>query len=1192
MGILDRDDDIFAILNDPNVGEDTLRLAQQVQRKRSEIESLGLDPELTTPRSSFFGNLLDTLDAPRQGIAGVVDAALRGDMFSEGVGTGFRRGQTENVTTSDILRRHDVIDNPLLRGAVGFAGDILTDPLTYLSFGAGAAAKAGGRVLTAGGQEVRNAAIQRLSTSGFGDDILGLSNTVDDAFKAAGRYQESAKRLSKAESESARALEASQMAKELDRFSSVLSPEEVMGKELFEQKALRVSASVPVLGNFLDTAKNSPSERLIKDVGPVGQAFRLMGKVWSPGRVDIAKLNLSDEVVEAMDNVRMYTNAKIADLGAKVAEVPVVGKAADVTAEAFKAANNTFRKIFMQKSLVGADANNNRLDFLNYKAAAKTQALEKTFETLGRDILPDKALQREIYLAIDAQAMDALQSAGVKNDELLEVINRIRQTGQTTEGDQILLRKALTAAGAETGFRQRLDNLMQAPDLDPRVKDGVTRVMRSMDELASEEAAAGMGYSALEYYVPHKYMRVDGIAGEARSGAKLDSFTKKRKYDTISEAFEKSGKVADTDLASLLQHRFEKSLVLRAQRQYWDRLVMEEGLDVDQVSRLYKEAQLNPTGEAARALRRHRIPLSKIDTQALDAGQQAAERQKIYAGLGVKNPESARLIAEDAADVMQKTNQELWTSGTKPLDNLLPQQLLGEVGELVEGPKGYKAFLPKPIADAFKETVASRDILRDTIGNTPFGRSLLGGADHTMSMFKKIVTLPFPAYWGQNFLGDRFNQLMQGPEAMSPGLMSRTYNLLNGRSSVKSANGLTLDKPTLEKIIKEMGMSYSVNDYLGTVESFGKMDIDKFLAKEGGGLWQNVKKGKTKANRHAALEQLHDKFQRTFDGFQRINHFVHRFEKGDTIADAVRASQEAYFNYRDLHPVEQSLFRRFYMFYTYMSKATKQSVTSLITRPGNLSLQLHGVNALAETMSDPNAAPTAEAHDMKLLSTTVANEQLSRVVGKTPEGQAIVGRGFAAPLNAVMSAFSVQTPRNFSVSEIMDATGDSVKRTIQKQFATANPAINAAAQVISGKNLYFDKPLSAEFLRKVPSLNAAAENLLGYKHNELPLDLDAATKYFLNAVPDGKGRLIADPGKFWILMNLVPGLGRLTSTVGSLTNTDVPLSAGLMRAGTGVNLDDTDPSRTYLYQNLNELNAFADENSVRQRLRNLQDQED
>lgn len=1196
MGILD--DDLEGILSDPTVDRKSRDLARQVRGMEDKVRRAGLDPQDATPRESFFSQLLDTLDAPRQGVAGVIDTLLRGDMFQDGVGTGFRRGQQENTTASDIFRRHDIIDNPIARGVAGFAADVLTDPLTYLSLGTGTAAKVGGKTLSEAGQALRGQAVSRLLDNGV-VDILEQDNKLNQAFAAAGKYEEAAKNFNKAKTPSVKALEADRMSKAEDGFRGVLSPEDIVGKGIFEKNKLRIGANIPFLGH-LTNEKQLAEEVILKDIGPVGQALRLAGKVLKPGKLKIADLELSDEMIDLIQTQKAYANNKLVELGDKIGQlkdVPVLGtgiKGAEAVGkrakDTFTAANNLFKKIFYQKGLVGAAANNNRLDYQNFKEAAKVLSKDRAYNALGEDLIKDKNLQKEVYLAIDAQAMDAIRESVGENKDVLNAVNKIRTTEDVREGDQLILRNALTNSGAEDNFRVRIDNLLADPNVTPQVKDGIVRTFRAMDDIALEEAGNGLGYSRLEYYVPHKYLNVNNAEKQfAKSSGRAEAFTKSRKYDTIAEAFSTSGKVGDTDLASLLQYRIEKSLTLQAQRNYFKRLAIEEGLAPHLVQAVYKDALQNPVGEAAAALQRYRITLPDVDLALQEQGLVNAARQRVYAGVGLKDPKASELVAQSASDFQNKIHQELWAAGQKPLDNLLPQEALSELGQKVRIPGGKEEiFLPKPIADSFNETIAARDILKDAAGKSAFGKAALKVLDHTSSFFKKMVTLPFPAYWAQNYLGDRFNQAMQGIHAVNPGIFARTHSLLSGKSAIKSATGQLLDKPTMDRIIKQFGMQYTVSDFLGTKEAFGDMDIDRFLAMKNS-LGSNILKGfklGNGANREAALAQLHDKFQKSFDGFYRVNHFVHRFEQGDSIADAVRGANDAYFNYRDLSPVEQSLFRRFYMFYGYMSKATKQTLTNLVTNPGNLTLQLHGVNGLAEIFSDPNAAPTAEMHDAKLLQSAVSNEQLSRVVGRTKDGKPIRARGFAAPLNAVMQQFSLETPRTLSVKELIDTAADSTVRTLQKQFATSNPIINAAAQKISGKNLYFNKPLDAEFLRKLPSLNAGAEKLLGYKHNELPADLDAPLKYFLNAVPDGQGRLIADPGKFWILMNIVPGLSRATSMAGTLTNAEIPGKTKALRTLAGINIEDGDPTRSYLYDRKNALQDFINANSINRRLQN------
>lgn len=1200
-----RPEDLDKLLNDPSLDPKSRSMARGIDRDRQDVANAGLDPNLTEPRSNFFWDLLDTLDAPRQGVAGVVDTIFRGDMFGtdkatgKDVGLGFQRGQAENVTTSDILRRNDIIDNPIARGIASFAGDVLLDPLTYLTLGTGSTAKAGGKALTEAGVALKTEGIQKLISLGI-TDTIEQSNTIDEAFRAIARGQDASTNLKNSSSEAVKALEAKRLDDSKSLYASLFTDEQALGRDIFQKPKLNIGINLPFLGhlNLADEAV----ETVAKDPGIVGQALRLFGKTIKPGRLDIASLDLSDDALNAFKHISEYANSKLGDLGSVLGSLPVVGGALEAAgtkaSSFFSAANDTFKKAFYRKGLIGATNQQITEEFLNAKAGAKNIATNKAMQVLGEEGLKNQGDLKDAWLLIDELGSKAAQRGSIAPEQAETIIRKLAVGGAVHDGDLGLLRDAFNSPidemgnTAESTFRQELTGKMTDPNISDGVKLNVSKLLSTFDELALQEADQGIKHGFLEYYVTHKYQDPTRNPFAAGAPGAANQFTKARKYETLSQAFETGGKVADIDVPKLLQFRIEKSLNLQAQRSYAHRLMLENSIPENLVKSLYQEAIFNPSGEAAKALKRGRWDHPTVDLGKLAEGATTTERAKLLAKDAKDlTPEEADLIKMGHADFNDYMHKTMWSNGYRPKDGQLPDALLGEIGREVDIPGGGKMFLPAPIADAFKETVAARDLFKEKFGGTALGNALVKASDSTTAMFKKFVTLPFPAYWMQNFMGDRFRQMMGGLHAMDPGVSARTYSLLKGDSSIKSAAGQLLDKPTIERIIKENGMAFSVNDYLGAIESYGDMNVDKYL-RSGKGMLDNLTSS-AKGSKKALLTQVHDKFQKTFDGFFRVSEMVRRFEAGDNLPDAIRAANDMYFNYRNLSPVEQSYMRRFYMFYGYMSKATRSTFTDLVTNPGNLTLQLHGTKALSEFLSDPDAAATAENVDLKLLNSTATNEQLSQIVGKTPEGRPIFGRGFAAPLNAVMQQFNIQTPRNFSVGELASTAMDSAKRTIQKQFATANPAINAAAQVVSGKNLYFDKPLDAEFLRKLPSLNAAAEKYAGYKHDELPLDLDAPAKTFLKAVPDGKGRLIADPSRMWILMNLVPGLGRATSMAGTFTNSDIPTKAALLRSMAGVQLDDSDLSRTYLATQREELDRFMKANSVNQRLKNLKaDQEE
>jgi hypothetical protein len=291
-GLLDtayeRSDELDAILNSDNASPEARQMARGIDRDLNRVVNAGLDPSLSEPRSSFFSNLLDTLDAPRQGVAGVADTLMRGDAFTGDVGFGWSRGQEENTTFSDILRRHDVIDNPIGRGIVGFAGDVVMDPLTYLSLGTGTAAKVGGRALTETGLALKTKGVERLTDLGV-TDLIQQEGILDEVFRGIHRGQDALKNIGGAKSsDAALALEGKRLDDAKDLYSSLFKDDEVLKADIFKRPKLNVGVNLPFVGHL--TEDDLAQEIVTKSPGIVGQSLRALGKALKPGHVKLAEL--------------------------------------------------------------------------------------------------------------------------------------------------------------------------------------------------------------------------------------------------------------------------------------------------------------------------------------------------------------------------------------------------------------------------------------------------------------------------------------------------------------------------------------------------------------------------------------------------------------------------------------------------------------------------------------------------------------------------------------------------------------------------------------------------------------------------------------------------------------------------------------------------------------------------------------
>ncbi len=104
------------------------KLKNRIANYETRFKAVGEEPPRPEQKKNLLLTALDVLDRPRNAVVSAV------------AGKGFLPGLTGQVHTnvSDLLTG---VDNKYLRTGLGFAGDVLADPLTYLTFGTAGVAK-------------------------------------------------------------------------------------------------------------------------------------------------------------------------------------------------------------------------------------------------------------------------------------------------------------------------------------------------------------------------------------------------------------------------------------------------------------------------------------------------------------------------------------------------------------------------------------------------------------------------------------------------------------------------------------------------------------------------------------------------------------------------------------------------------------------------------------------------------------------------------------------------------------------------------------------------------------------------------------------------------------------------------------------------------------------------------------------
>jgi len=1224
--------------SDPIVAD----LANSILNQSQGLQELGIDPGPLEPRKSLLMEGLDLIDTPRQWITGIIDSGLRGDLGQQGIFGAAARGGREDISTSDVLRRGGY-QSPTGRAGLGFIGDILSDPLTYLTLGTSGLAKAGGTALSTTGKLkgsefiAKSLLSETAGSAAYGTRMLESSMALDKAGSALGALdigQREAKLfplIAKSRNGSTDITAYLQTLTENADNAKIV--ESVFGegshlqvdKLIGRSQRIALEANLPFIG-VLDKGDTAALQMVQLEGGPIGEVFEgvlkkdgasraitdaagLAGKILAPGKKMLFEKQLGQEQLVRIQQIAHETKLRMGEFAMKadrtLRSVPGGALVSDIAGSAAKAGaaiGDQFKRIFVA-SYLGPDFEKARTEFINNKAASDVLASESIVKNFGdlATTLEGKTMLRRAGLLIDSAGKAELAALSNLDPDIAEsILTKINNTRlgieDTGESLTALYKKASqidpSFDPSGLGFNQRVLQSLDAMGAEPELRVVVQRVQDHMDGLVVDELKDGLNYTPLDAYIPHTYVNkktIDPITRQLSASGPVNSgFLKSRKYNTVNEALGASGLVADTNILNLLATRTRMSLIKRGEAAFARRSFVQGGMSTEQLSVLANSALKGDEG-ASRLLTGKGFQLPSAATLddnsvrnllGVMQGPFKDFNPKHLESMGMSAQEAGRVALDlnsgaisDMASYVRNIHANMFAMGSRPRDLGVPQSILGEIADKVKMPGSTKeVYLPKELARAVRETLGGRDFLKNAAGKSEISQRLLNVSDTAVGWFKRMNTLPWAAYWSQNLIGDQLFKLMDGGiVAASPGYLQKTHGILSGRSAIKTPYGV-ITPDVFTKALKQGGITFGARDLRGVLDNFDAMDVERAMTQKGGIVARAREAAKTGRNAMESVVEgvkaAQEGMQFAFGDMMRVSHIVHRLERGDTISEAIRLGQDAMLNYRTLSSVEQSLFRRFFMFYGFLGQGTKRMVGALAQRPGDFALQIKAARGAAELFSAPDAAPSADQVDLNLLKSAASAEQVSFLIGKDKTGRSIVGRGFGLPVNTVLGTFDIQMPRNLKLGEVIDATVDSTARTFQKALAASSTPIAKAAELISGKNLYFNKPLDSAFLRKWPSFEAAARSVQDYPGGSIPAvafkAYNKTVQGILGGVADGQGNFIVPTRTHWMLTSFIPGFSRLLSTAASANNAQLPTGVRALRGLTGIRPEPFNIEQGYL----------------------------
>lgn len=1222
-------------------------LAIQEKRNRSmerDLLAAGLAPELLEPRESLFSKTLNFLDKPKQVAMGLLDSAfLKKDLFDVGIPGVIDRSLEERTNAFHILRREGV-ENPIARGVLGLAAEIVTDPLNLLSFGLKPLASAGGRALSKGGKEVVEKALGELAKKGI--EAVPAQQLVANGFSHLGTYVDTMKQIDRLNASKNRLQKLgvinelrSKAEDSFKLFKDILPLGEgfELGSKadvLFAKNRLRLGIGLPFLGHL--TGKDLIP--LLGEESTFKKAIKTVGNVLNPDRIEFGSIKLpelSPTMLAFLDDTKAIAAKSLTVLSHQLDNIPVVGavvkkggKLVKQTVEVGDHLIEGIKDIFFHTANLKPAAKFASKQYEGTLAVADIIGKARTHDVFSDMIdaanaaLPNNpnALQElvtdmsDAAIALDRHAGDSILDAAIKSPaERSTFYAELTKIAREGDADKLSdsVRDWLTKVenthrvdfSSDTFKNLELDSLdvflkrnaaAGYKALSPRGTEILLRTKNKMKEIYEYEKQSGLGTSFIENYLTHFVTNLQNsdFMKAAKASGDVD-FLKKRKYATFQDLLTQAGLSAKTNIMDILPRRIAASELAIAGKNFFERGVLESGMRPDSYYEILKSAVVNPHAAEALKGRGFTLPDPNVAERAIESLKTLTKSEEI-AKLSIQSGTLDGLWASKDLPINQKVSlfgllgqaeSDLMLKakavGITPQNAFLPLRYLGEIAEeVVIG--GEKFMVPQQFKKIYNEMTSTADIVKQATKNSPLLSTFVKWSDSAISMMKRWTLWPFPSFWTQNAIGNSFFNLSgQGSHFFQIGNFAEAHNITLGKGVLNTPNGKLLASDIL-KFAKEGGLNVNANEYLGVMNAMGDLNIEK-AAKQARSVGSNLKKLEI----GTVVGKAVDKLQFGFEDMFRFNQFVYEIKKGSLLPDALNRANDVMLNFRNLSRVEKSLFRRFYLFYPWIKASSVKTIEQMVLQPGFISNQIRAARGLSEAMSDPADLQSVDDVDRKEINDIISQEQIAFTIGKDKEGKPVTGTGFGLPLNTLLQQFSISLPRNNDWSEILDTAENNIVRNVQKQFASSNPFIKGAVeQLLTKKNLYFNQPLSRDFLHTLPKVSAVMEKISAYPYTHIPAEMiDNTVMKLLGGVDNGKGGIVVNPTLFYMFSNYVPGLARAISTARRFADENLPLPSALLHTLTGIRVRPTNAQLLRAYEVGDNLQQQINNYSVDTRLK-------
>jgi len=413
----------------------------------------------------------------------------------------------------------------------------------------------------------------------------------------------------------------------------------------------------------------------------------------------------------------------------------------------------------------------------------------------------------------------------------------------------------------------------------------------------------------------------------------------------------------------------------------------------------------------------------------------------------------------------------------------------------------YSGDLPAPIVNMINDAAQTRTIYRQMLEDrknttwAPILGKISDGFGTYLNINRFASTKLWPSYWLGNFGGGQLQALqanMSLADNFSPLKLHANSAIFERGADLITEQGQRIANTQLMRELKANQIKVSFKDASEMTKGVSEM-----LEKAGG--FKNPVTGGALGNNETieAIAKNFEKFGEYIENYGRQNLYVSLRKKGYSARTASEETTRTFVDYvGGKTNFEKSVFGSLYFFYAFARGNATNTATALLTRPGALSAQGSYRRMMTNLLQDEGAfAPESFEENVSSLK---GSEGWPAYIGTDPaSGNPKVINSFRTPMEESNRMTPVRLPSDLSAKGLWDALKGNVKDIGRAQLASLRPDIKGAIEGISGRNMYFDKPLDDPYLNQIikPEALIAALNGEGPQADPTRFDSSGLMKF-------------------------------------------------------------------------------------------------